>query len=78
MSALLVALRKAGTMWPARMTSSIMLPRPGPSSTSRTFSGAPICRQTEAAHRPISSPNIWLISGAVVKSPSVPNGSRVM
>ena len=30
------------------------------------------------AHSPISSPNIWLISGAVMKSPLAPNGSRVM
>ena len=27
--------------------------------------------------RPTSSPNIWLISGAVTKSPALPNGSRV-
>ena len=29
-----------------------------------------------AAHAPISSPNIWLISGEVVKSPAAPSGSR--
>ncbi len=55
-----------------------MVPRPGPSSISRTFSGAPICCQTAAAHSPISSPNIWLISGAVMKSPPRPSGSRVV
>ena len=32
--------------------------------------------QIEAAHNPSSSPNIWLTSGAVVKSPSRPSGSR--
>ena len=32
---------------------------------------------TSARHAPSSSPNIWLISGAVVKSPPAPNGSRV-
>ena len=30
----------------------------------------------EAAHSPSSSPNIWLTSGAVMKSPSRPSGSR--
>ena len=35
-------------------------------------------RQVGGAHSPISSPNIWLISGAVMKSPLAPNGSRVM
>jgi hypothetical protein len=34
--------------------------------------------QACASQRPISSPNIWLISGAVVKSPAAPSGSRVM
>jgi hypothetical protein len=29
-----------------------------------------------ASHSPISSPNIWLISGAVTKSPALPSGSR--
>ena len=32
----------------------------------------PICCQTTAHHRPISSPNTWLISGAVTKSPARP------
>ena len=53
-----------------------MVPRPGPSSTSRSIGGDPIAFHTEAVHRPSSSPNIWLTSGAVVKSPSRPNGSR--
>ena len=34
--------------------------------------GAPIARHAVAAHSPISSPNIWLISGAVTKSPAAP------
>ena len=38
-------------------------------------SGEPICCQTAAAHSPISSPNIWLISGAVMKSP--PRAERI-
>ena len=33
---------------------------------------------TAAAQTPISSPNIWLISGAVTKSPSLPIGWRVV
>jgi hypothetical protein len=33
---------------------------------------------TSAAQSPISSPNICDISGAVVKSPLAPKGSRVM
>ena len=65
-----IAARKSGTTCAARSASSIMVPRPGPSSTSRTFSGAPICCQAAAAHSPISSPNIWLTSGAVMKSPA--------
>ena len=55
----------------------INVPRPGPSSTTRTFSGEPICCHTATIHNPISSPNIWLISGAVTKSPWAPSGSRV-
>jgi hypothetical protein len=73
-----MAAEKAGTTFAARSASDIMVPRPGPSSTRRMFSGAPICRHTAAAHSPISSPNIWLISGAVTKSPDAPKGSRVM
>ena len=53
-----------------------MVPRPGPSSISRRIGGEPIAFQTEAAHNPKSSPNIWLTSGAVMKSPSRPSGSR--
>ena len=34
--------------------------------------------QVSAHHSPINSPNIWLISGAVVKSPRTPKGSPVM
>lgn len=33
--------------------------------------------QDWAAHRPMSSPNIWLISGAVMKSAPAPIGSLV-
>ena len=62
----------------ARKASLISVPRPGPSSMSRTGSGLPIDAQTSAAQRPSSSPNICEISGAVVKSPAAPNGSRFM
>ncbi len=64
------ALRNAGAACAARMASLISVPRPGPSSTMRTFSGEPTCCQTATIQSPISSPNIWLISGAVMKSPS--------
>ena len=53
-----------------------MVPRPGPSSISRSSGGEPIAFHTDAAHSPSNSPNIWLTSGAVVKSPSRPSGSR--
>ena len=42
-----------------------------------TLSGEPMRVHTAAIHRPMSSPNIWLISGEVVKSPVAPKGSRV-
>ena len=71
-----MAARKSGITLAARSTSTIMVPRPGPSSTRLTSPGEPIARQVAAAHRPISSPNIWLISGEVMKSPATPNGSR--
>ena len=61
-----------------RSTSDISVPRPGPSSTSRAGAGAPAARQASLAQTPTSSPNIWLISGAVMKSPPAPKGSRVM
>ena len=69
---------KPGAIWAARSMSAIMVPRPGPSSTKRKGAGAPIRRQISVHQRPNSSPNIWLISGAVVKSPDRPNGSPVM
>jgi hypothetical protein len=72
------AARNAGAAFAARNASAIKVPRPGPSSTRFTRSGSPICRHTAAAHAPISSPNIWLISGAVTKSPLTPNGSRLV
>ena len=59
-------------------TSAIKVPRPGPSSTSRAGCGAPASAQASASQRPIISPNIWLISGAVMKSPCGPKGSCVM
>ena len=31
--------------------------------------------QAAAAHSPTNSPNIWLISGAVIKSPLTPMGA---
>ena len=54
--------------------SAISVPRPGPSSTSRTGAGRPIASQRSASQAPKSSPNIWEISGAVVKSPAAPSG----
>ena len=39
--------------------------------------GRPARSQRSASQSPTSSPNIWLISGAVAKSPAAPNGSRV-
>ena len=39
--------------------------------------GFPWSCQTCATQSPKSSPNIWLISGAVMKSPAAPKGSRV-
>ena len=66
----------SGITFAARSASSIIVPRPGPSSTRQTGSGESMARHAAAAQSPISSPNIWLISGAVVKSPAPPNGSR--
>jgi hypothetical protein len=73
-----IAARKPATTCAARNASSIMVPRPGPSSTRRTFSGWPIRCHVDADQRPMSSPNTWLISGEVTKSPLRPSGSRVM
>ena len=73
-----MAARKPGITFATRKTSLIMVPRPGPSSTRLTLAGDPIARHTAAAHSPTSSPNIWLISGAVMKSPCAPNGSPVV
>ena len=73
------AARKAGTTRAARSASAISVPRPGPSSTRREARAASPCGCQASTHqRPISSPNIWLISGAVTKSPPRPKGSRVM
>ena len=72
------ASRKAGSTLAARSASFIMVPRPGPSSMTRTLPGSPICFHTAAIHSPINSPNIWLISGEVMKSPRSPSGSRVV
>ena len=55
-----------------------MVPRPGPSSMTCTLAGESMRFQTAAIQSPISSPNIWLISGAVMKSPPAPSGSRVV
>src|SRR6056297_1860107 len=49
--------------------------RLGTGSASVTGVGAPVWVQWAASDSPRSSPNIWLISGAVVKS--APSGSRV-
>ena len=66
-----------GATLAVRRMSAIRVPRPGPSSTRRGFLGQPWSAQACTSHRPIISPNIWLISGAVVKSPAAPKGSRV-
>ena len=66
---------KAGRTRATLSRSAISVPRPGPSSTRMTGEGAPIVCHVATAHAPISSPNIWLISGAVMKSPSFPKGS---
>ena len=71
------ASRNPGTIRAARRASSIRVPSPGPTSTSLNRSGAPSLRQVSTAHRPISSPNIWLIKGAVMKSPPAPSAGRV-
>ena len=60
----------------ARSRSAISVPRPGPSSARITGSGRPMRCQKSTTQAPISSPKIWLISGAVMKSPAAPNGSR--
>ena len=39
--------------------------------------GRPIASQRSASQAPKSSPNIWEISGAVVKSPAAPTGRAV-
>ena len=66
------AARKAGSARAARSASRMSVPRPGPSSMSRSDRGEPIPCQTTAHQSPISSPNAWLISGAVMKSPPRP------
>ena len=66
----------AGTSRAARSASRISVPRPGPSSMRCRRAGDPICCQTTAHHSPISSPNTWLISGAVMKSPARADGQR--
>ena len=72
------AARNSGSACAARSASAISVPRPGPSSTSRTRRGrAHLPPDRRAPTAPISSPNIWLISGAVMKSPAAPSGSRV-
>ena len=72
------AARKAGLIFAVRSMSAISVPRPGPSSARTNGRGPPIISQTATAQRPISSPKIWLTSGAVMKSPARPNGSRRM
>ena len=39
--------------------------------------GAPMLRQTDTDQTAISSPKIWLTSGAVTKSPEAPSGLPV-
>ena len=62
-----------GTTRAARSASRIIVPLPGPYSANVTAPGAPkTLRQTTPAQTPISSPKIWLISAAVMKSPVAP------
>jgi hypothetical protein len=77
-SSIETALRNAASRRATRSMSAISVPRPGPSSSSVTGEGAPISRQTCRIQAPRISPNIWLTSGAVTKSPARPSGSRVM
>ena len=71
------AARKSGIISAmARSASAIRVPRPGPSSASSTGAGRPMSSQVTAAQRPRHSPKAWEISGAVVKSPAAPKGSR--
>ena len=63
------AARNAGaTRATARSASAISVPRPGPASASTVGSGLPIACHVTAAQAPSTSPNAWLISGAVTKS----------
>ncbi len=64
--------RKPGATRSARSASAMSVPRPGPSSMRRRLAGSPICRHVSQAHKPMSSPKIWEISGAVIKSPARP------
>ena len=54
--------------------SAIRVPRPGPSSARAMARRRPWSIQACASASPRSSPNIWEISGAVVKSPAAPAG----
>ena len=49
-------------------------PSPGPSSTNKIFFGLPICSQNETHQIANISPKRFEIIGAVIKSPSFPNG----
>ena len=50
---------------------------PGRARPARRDRGGPGRPRPAPAQAPMSSPNIWLISGAVTKSPAAPRGSRV-
>ena len=68
-SAMVMLSSSPGTRTNTRSASAISVPRPGPSSA-KTTAGSPMACHTAAAQTPSSSPNTWLISGAVTKSPS--------
>ena len=76
------AFMKSGSTLAARKISPISVPRPGPNSTKQKSCGCPMRCHKSANHAPINSPNIWLTSGAVMKSPPssprVPKGRRCM
>ncbi len=71
------AATKSGASRTVRNRSLIRVPSPGPISTSRKASGLPMRVQVSTAQTPSSSPNIWLISGEVMKSPPSPRDGRV-
>ena len=71
---ILTAFLNSGIISIVLKISEIIVPLPGPSSIKLISEGEPICCQLTAHQRPIISPNNWLISGEVIKSPFFPMG----